>query len=79
MNHSGKSLKEKNAQKYVQWKYRLVENSGQANIQLGTEQVAIIVEKINTTEEKPSVLHWSNRKCPEGTHRRFTPFCKDPN
>lgn len=38
-------MKEKNAQKYIQWKYRLVKNSGQANIQLGTEQVPIIVKK----------------------------------
>lgn len=48
---------EKNAQKYIQWKYRLVKNSGQANIQLGTEQVSIIVKK--STLLKRNLLYYA--------------------
>lgn len=48
---------EKNAQKYIQWKYRLVKNSGQANIQLGTEQVPIIVKK--STLLKRNLLYYA--------------------
>lgn len=34
----------------------------QERIQAGTDNIAIIVKEISTTEEEPPTLHWNKRK-----------------
>lgn len=53
MDYFDEILKDKHAERNADGRNRLAEITRQANIQVGTERTAVIVEK-NTPEEKPS-------------------------
>ena len=70
MDYFDEILKDKHAERNADGRNRLAEIARQANIQVGTERTAVIVEK-NTPEEKPSHYTGAIEECPEDTHKRL--------